>query len=80
MLDPYLKEMEAGFNAQFDDVRERFAATALDAYHEGYCDYLNACEQDGEKPLGFDARKESLRTPAPAPAGWGDYGDDEIPF
>lgn len=76
----FYEEMDAEFNAQFDDVRERFAATTLDAYHEGYCDYLNECEQEGDKPLDFDAWKASLRTPAPQPAGWGDYGADEIPF
>ncbi|ARB06102.1 hypothetical protein FDH38_gp048 [Dinoroseobacter phage vB_DshS-R5C] len=81
MFDQFQEAMDHEFNAQFDDVRERFAATELDAYHEGYCDYCNACDEDGEEPLEFDAWKASLNTPRAAPSGWGAVAlDDEIPF
>jgi len=71
----YDEDCEYHFNAQFDYVREAFASTALDPYHEGYCDYLNDCDEGGEKPLDFSDWKASLKTPGRAPAGWND-----IPF
>lgn len=37
-FDPYREEMEAEFNAQFDDHRERYAGSALDPDYEAYCD------------------------------------------
>lgn len=82
MFDRYQEEMDYEFNAQFDYVREAYAATELDPYHEGYCDYLNDCEQEGDDPLGFDDWKASLREvrTAPTPLVMADYGDDEIPF
>lgn len=81
MFDRYQEDADYEFNAQFDYVREAYAATELDAYHEGYCDYLNDCREYGEEPLEFDAWKASLNTPRAAPpATWGTYGEDEIPF
>lgn len=75
-----LQELESEFNAQFDSVREAYAATALDADYEGYCDYCCDCDQNGEEPKSYDDYRASLRryvsTPYVAPV----YGDDEIPF
>lgn len=80
MTFQFQEDAEYEFNAQFDDVRERFASTVLDAYQEGYCDYLNQCEQSGDDPVDFDAWRASLRAPGTAPDGWGGLGGDEIPF
>lgn len=81
MLTQFQEDADYEFNAQFDYVREAYAATELDGYHEGYCDYLFECDAHGEEPLEFDAWKATLNTPRAAPpATWADYGDDEIPF
>lgn len=69
------EELDAEFNAQFDYIHEAYAATALDGYHEGYCDYCNECDEVGEEALGFDEWKASLKATAATPAI-----DDEIPF
>ena len=80
MFDPAREELEAEWNAQFDDVRERYASSALDPYHEGYCDYVLDCEHEGEEPLIFDEWKASLTNVRSAPPPPPDYGDADIPF
>lgn len=81
MMIQFQEDADYEFNAQFDYVREAYAATALDAYHEGYCDYCFECQEYGEEPLEFDAWKATLNTPRAQPRDtWNDYGGDEIPF
>jgi len=76
-----LQELEAEFNAGFDSVREAYAATALDADYEGYCDYCNDCEQVGRTPLSFEAYRAESRKFVPAAPFRATYAtDDEIPF
>lgn len=75
-----LQELESEFNAQYDSVREAYAATALDAAYEGYCDYCNDCDQIGKEPLGFDAYQASVRNYVSSPSIVTYAMDDEIPF
>lgn len=75
-----LQELQSEFNAQYDSVREAYAATALDAAYEGYCDYCDDCSQNGTEPKSYDAYRASLRAYVPAPYIAPAYGDDEIPF
>lgn len=80
MFDHAREELESEWNAQFDDVRERFASSALDPYHEGYSDYVLDCEHEGEEPIDFDDWKAGLATMSSAPPPPPDYGCDDIPF
>lgn len=75
------QELQSEFNAQYDSVREAYAATALDATYEGYCDYCNACNQDGTEPQSYDAYRASLRKPhVTAPFRPTYAPDEEIPL
>jgi hypothetical protein len=75
----FIEHCEYEANAQFDYIREAYAASALDPEYEGYCSYCDGCEQEGVEPLGFEAWRKELR--APRPAVMPTYADtDEIPF
>ena len=80
MIDPARNELEVEWNAQFDDERERYAGSLPDPDHEGYCGYLDDCEQAGTEPLGFEAWKAGLSTPAAAPPAPLYGPDEDIPF
>lgn len=70
MYDPnYVEEMEAELNARYDDLRERFGATAADA--------AMSCDWDDEPDFPADY--------APGPAAYvvpgdPDDGSNDIPF
>lgn len=73
----YYEAMDHEFNAQFDDVRERFAATAQDADFAAYQDYCAECEEEGVEPKPFEQLRYGVRHtswPQTAP------DPDEIPF
>lgn len=82
MFDTFQEHCDYEANARFDYVSEAFAATALDPWHEGYCDYAFDAEEAGEEVLEFSVwkarqldRAAGRRTAAPS------YEDfDEIPF
>jgi hypothetical protein len=77
--EAYMEEMDYEFNARYDYAHEAYAATALDPYHEGYCDYCDACADEGVEPKDFrDWRADQCRAvPAPPPVA---YGAGDIPF
>lgn len=68
-------------NAQYDYIREAYAATALDpyqeGYQEGYSDYVADCVDEGVEPLTF-ANWSNVQTPPARSAARDDL--DEIPF
>jgi len=82
MFSAFEIEMQSEFNAQYDSVREAYAATQLDPMHEGYCDYLMSCEDAGVKPTPFAqwVVAQNDRRSAASPVMQPTYGDDEIPF
>jgi hypothetical protein len=83
MIDPFQEHCDYEANAQFDYISEAYASTALDPFHEGYCDYCSDSEEQGEEPLGFEDWKarEKDRAKAFRSAPIADYtGFEEIPF
>jgi hypothetical protein len=81
MFSQFEEDMEYEFNARFDYISEAYAATVLDGWSEGYCDYCDDCDENGDEPLDFGEwkRREMDRTAATRACPVG-YGDDEIPF
>lgn len=77
MYDPAREELEYEFNAQFDYIREAYGDLAPDPEVEAFGDYLDACEREGENPLGFDEWRaaHAARRARPAPLGWGADAD-----
>ncbi len=64
-------------NAQYDYIREAYAATALDPYLEGYSDYVVDCVDGGVEPFAFSDWR-SAQTPPARSAARDDL--DETPF
>jgi len=82
MYNHFEIEMQSEFNAQFDSVREAYAASELDPIYEGWCSYCSYCEQEGVEPMSYEAFAARERQPNHiryAGVVWS-VNDDEIPF
>ena len=85
MIDTFQEHCDYEANARFDYISEAYAATALDPWQEGYCDYAFDAEEAGEEVLGFDdwkarerARQAARRAAPPQPITEADL--DDFPF
>lgn len=80
MYDNFQEHCDYEANAQYDYVSEAYAATALDPYYEGYCDYCFECEAHGDEPEDFATWKAGLWQvrAEPTPLTWS--SDTAIPF